>query len=640
MRGLAGQGFTSRLMPGWLALAALILLALAPQAARAEEVIHSFSSQITLLANGSVDVVETISVRAEGRQIRRGIFRDIPTTLRNDDGTLLRSNLNVIDVQKDGAAENWFTESIDGGIRIYIGKSDVYLTGGDYTYRIHYTMTRMARRFEEYDELYWNATGNFWVFPIKTAVAHVILPEGARIGELQVYTGRQGDTGSDATKEIVSDNEAIFRTTRPLQAYEGMTVSVSFAKGALAPLTAWDNFLNYLSDHRRAVFPGIAAFLILLYYYFAWDAVGRDPKKGTIIPLFHPPKDMSAALVHFVHNYGWKRSGWTAFSAAIVSLATKGLVEINKDGKETSFRHTEKQVDYLPPGEQILDDYVRMKGTLKVNRANGTTILSKRDKFKSAIEGENRTVYFNHNRLYVFFGIGLSVLLVLGLVVINALDPVWLVISVAAGIAFVVVGSLIKSAAQGSWFVRLFIFIWVAVAGSNVVGTLGSFVTFGQIDAGWIAAISIIVMNAVFAFLMRAPTVLGRQVMDQIDGFKMYLETAEKSRLDFIEEPDFTIKRFEEILPYAIALGVEEKWGDRLAGELARHAIPETSSYNPYWYHGTRFSSSNLGRDIAGVTSGVSAAMIASQPVSSSSSGGGGGGFSGGGGGGGGGGGW
>ncbi|MCB9993335.1 MAG: DUF2207 domain-containing protein [Hyphomicrobiaceae bacterium] len=624
----------------WALLSALAL-AFSATPVFAEEVIHSFSSQVTVLTNGSVDVVETISVRAEGSQIRHGIFRDIPTTLRNDDGSLLRSNLNVVDIQKDGRTEPWFTESIEGGLRIYIGNKDIYLTGGDYTYRIHYTMTRMVRRFETYDELYWNATGNFWTFPIKTAVAHVILPDGARIGELQVYTGRQGDTGSDATKEQVAGNEAIFRTTRPLQAYEGMTVSVSFAKGVLAPETDWDRFLYYLSDHRGAIFPGVAAFLILLYYYFAWDAVGRDPKKGTIIPLFHPPKDMSAALVHYVHNYGWKRSGWTAFSAAILSLATKGLIEIEKEGKETSFRHTQKTVDYLPPGEQILDDYIRMKGTLKVNVSNGPTILSKRKKFTSAIETENRAVYFNQNRLYVFFGLALSLILMLGLVLIGAIDPIWLLIAFGIGIAFVVLGSLLNSVFQGGWAVRIFIFVWVMIAGSNVVGSLGSILTLGEINAGWFAAISIILINVVFAFLMRAPTVLGRQVMDQIDGFKLYLETAEKNRLDFIEEPDFTIARFEEILPYAVALGVEQKWSDRMTGELERHTIEVSQGgYHPYWYHGSDFSTSNLSRSVAGISSGISAAMIASQPASSSSSGGGGGGFSGGGGGGGGGGGW
>src|SRR5690606_24899189 len=137
-----------------------------------------------------------------------------------------------------------------------------------------------------------------------------------------------------------------------------------------------------------------------------------------------------------------------------------------------------------------------------------------------------------------------------------------------------------------------------------------------------------------------APTVHGRKVMDEIDGFKMYLETAEKERLNFQDEPDMSVQRFEAILPYAMALGVEKPWSERFEKDLARHAAKDAEGYSPLWYSGGNFSAGSFARTMGGVATGLSAAMIASQPQASSSSGSGGGGFSGGGGGGGGGGGW
>jgi uncharacterized membrane protein len=136
--------------------------------------------------------------------------------------------------------------------------------------------------------------------------------------------------------------------------------------------------------------------------------------------------------------------------------------------------------------------------------------------------------------------------------------------------------------------------------------------------------------------------------MDQLDGFKMYLETAEKNRLNMTGEPPMTIERFERILPFAIALGVEKPWSEHFEGELARNAVADArGDYQPTWYSGRSWSSSSGGfsKTVSTVATGMSAAMIAAQPVSSSSSGfssggGGGGGSSGGGGGGGGGGGW
>src|SRR5690606_28549434 len=95
----------------------------------------------------------------------------------------------------------------------------------------------------------------------------------------------------------------------------------------------------------------------------------------------------------------------------------------------------------------------------------------------------------------------------------------------------------------------------------------------------------------------RAPTVQGRRIMDQIEGFRMYLDTAEKERLNISGEPPMTITRFEAILPYAIALGVEKPWSEHFEGELARHAVPDAPSgtYRPRWYSGRDFSSTSGG---------------------------------------------
>src|SRR5690606_26249488 len=115
--------------------------------------------------------------------------------------------------------------------------------------------------------------------------------------------------------------------TRPLASGEGVSVAASFQKGILAEPEGLDRIGWWLSDHRDVVFPGIAVALVLLYNLLAWSQVGRDPKKGTIIPLFHPPKGFSPGLAHWVHRMGWEKNGWTAFTAAIFDLGVRGLVK-------------------------------------------------------------------------------------------------------------------------------------------------------------------------------------------------------------------------------------------------------------------------------------------------------------------------
>ncbi|VAW20272.1 Putative membrane protein precursor, partial [hydrothermal vent metagenome] len=491
-------------------------------------------------------------------------------------------------------------------------------------------------------ELYWNATGNFWSFSIENAVAQVTLPNGANIVELAVYTGSQGATDTDAKFTRSSDNTAYFRATRSFKPREGMSISVSFEKGVLIEPSLVQRILYFISDQRSSIFPLLSVLLILAYYYFAWDAVGRDPKKGTIIPLFAPPEGFSPALSHFIHYMGWKKSGWTAYSAALVSLVTHGLITNEKDQKKKiNVTHLQQSARNLPRGEAVIEKFLKKKRVLKVSKSSGKSINSNKGKFIKAIISENQNAYFFNNFIYSGTGIALSILVVIAMIIGGILAPAQGLMILSASIGLIVLAIAFSSIGGAGIVGKIVVFSWFSIVGINMAGGMTSLFSSMRLDMPLIATISIGLINALFIFLMRAPTVHGRKIMDQIDGFKMYLETAEKNRLNFNREPDFTIERFEEILPYAIALGVEKPWSNRLEGEFSRNAIEQPKGgYHPNWYSGSNFGSSNLSKSVAGIATGMSAAMIASQPSSSSSSGGGGGGSSGGGGGGGGGGGW
>lgn len=627
-------------------VAAALLCALALPAA-AREVIHSFVSHVTLRVDGSVDVTETIVVNAEGITIRRGIYRDIPTILVDPEGKKLRSNLEVISVKRDGATEPFFTEGITNGMRIYVGDADVFLNHGTYTYELRYTMTRMARQFDTYDELYWNATGNFWDFPIEKSTATLVLPEGAIIKNVAGYTGAFGSQESEVVATRNSDNSVTFRATRAFYPYEGMSVAVGFQKGILATPEGAEKAIYFLSDYREIILPGIAVFVVFLYYFFAWVSVGRDPKKGTIIPLFYPPKDVSPALTHYVWAYGWKKSGWQAFTSALFSLGAKGCLKIGEEGKKTTLEYLSGSgisAKDLPAGEAVLYEYLRSTKKVTINKSTGPTINTKKTAFQSAITKENSQVYFSHNALYVVLGIALSVICLIVLLVADVLPMELFIFGAAGGGALAAFAVIMKSIWSGGGILRIFQVGLLGLFLSNFLVWIGSgFESFPSIpiNAAALATASIICANLIFGILMRAPTVQGRRIMDQIDGFRMYLETAEKERLNFEKEPVLTKDRFERILPYAIALGVEKPWAQRFEGELLRHAVPDAQEgYQPTWYPRHPHAEPNFSRDIASLASGMSAAMIAAQPASSSSSGSGGGGSSGGGGGGGGGGGW
>lgn len=630
--------------------------------AHAAEVLHSHSSLIEVLPDRSVIVTETIRVRAEGNEIRRGIWRYVPTTSKDENGYTIHHGLEILSVERDGQPDNWHLESIADGEKIYIGDKDVFLRTGDYQYTLKYRTWRQVRDLKDNDEIYWNATGNFWQFPISAAVAQVKLPAGASVINTKAYTGPFGSTASDATISRADNGNIIFRANNGFRPGEGMSVVVSFQKGLMSEPTQFEQMLDYLSDRRALFLPPLCFLIVLAYFYTAWAKVGRDPQKGTIVPLYHPPAGFSPALVHYIHNFGWKKAGWTAFTAALMALATKGLVIIGNSAtdKKTKITVTEKQAPELPVGELKLYTWFKSRGDVVIDKAVGKSLHEMHADFIDTIEEENRRAYFNNNSGFVFFGILLSALMVFSMLYFEVLHFAWVVVSIVIGVFAVIISGIFSHLRMLPKFSPFFFgFIAISLFGNFATGLLASIewfdfaqflnvgsikdlTSFVQEQPGAIATLSILAINIGFGLTMRAATVQGRKIMDQIDGFKMYLETAEKERLNYRDVPDMTVERFERLLPYAVALGVEKPWSDHFEKELARHAPSgEQEGYNPTWHSGRGWRANRIAQNIASTATGVSAAMISAQPASSSSSGfSSGGGFSGGGGGGGGGGGW
>ena len=89
--------------------------------ALAEERIISFDSDVTVADDGELTVIETIRVRAEGYEIKRGIYRDFPTVYKGRGGETHIVGFEVVEVLRDGREENWSTEKMSNGVRVYIG---------------------------------------------------------------------------------------------------------------------------------------------------------------------------------------------------------------------------------------------------------------------------------------------------------------------------------------------------------------------------------------------------------------------------------------------------------------------------------------------------------------------------------------
>ncbi len=268
-------------------LATLVVALGVATATQAAEVIHRFDSVAEVARDGTLTVTETIRVRSEGNEIKRGIYRDFPLRFRDASGRNREVDFNVLSVTRDGQPEHWFTKKPNTGVvRIYAGKEDVFVSRGDHTYVLRYTTGRQIRWIDGKPELNWNVTGNFWTFPILAASYRLTLPGNVRPVRWTAYTGPLGARGTDWRGTTDSSGALTVNTTRLLAPHAGLTVVAEIPPGAVDP----PNESSYwFKDNRHWIIGGIGFVAVAIYYLMAWSAVGRDPRRGTIIPLFHPP---------------------------------------------------------------------------------------------------------------------------------------------------------------------------------------------------------------------------------------------------------------------------------------------------------------------------------------------------------------
>jgi uncharacterized membrane protein YgcG len=631
-------------------LAALVAAAALTQA-QAEERIERFISEVDVQRNGDLIVTESIQVWAEGRQIKRGILRDFPTTYRRADGSRVEVGFEIQFVTRDGAYENYVTERMANGVRVRIGRADGNINTGSHLYVIKYRTTRQIGFFEKYDELYWNATGTGWTFPIDMAEARIHLPENVSIMQSAIYTGPQGGRGRDAVVVEQKPGFIVFRTTKPLPVANGLTVAAGWPKGVVQEPTQMQKIEAALKDDPALLTAGVGGGLVIGFYLLAWFLVGRDPRKGKIIPLFGPPKGMSAAGVGFVHGMGMDKR---TFAAAIVGLGVNGRLKLVDRGETPVLRHL-KSGKPADAAEQAVETALfASRSSVELDQASHETISGAHHQLHDALKGAYGGLFRNN---FWLSGLGFAVVVAATAAIVLRYSESYS--AVAQGIFFgifipliplMIAAAVVRSGWReggGRGQNRMLIGLVVGMTAVAIgIGFLTYNIGFGP--AIWPAMVPYVL--AVLASLgfrwLQAPNKEGRSLMDQIDGFKQYLSVAEEDRLEFLNPPNKTPELFERFLPYAIALNVENSWANRFTGVLAASGVGAAVSS---WYDGREFSADRMSSFTERVGDNLSRTIAsASTPPGSSggsdsgSSGGGssGGGSSGGGGGGGGGSGW
>lgn len=638
------------------------------------EYVESFDSTVEILPNSDLVVTERITVvTLNNNIIKRGLTRDYPLVYNN--GLFINIvDFKIISIKKDDKPVKYHTETLENGIRILIGEESFFLKPGKYIYEIKYQVDQMVGFFEDHDELFYNINGQGWIIPIKSLSARVILPKELPISTVSAdgYTGVTDEKGKDFTAKVASFNGQTiidYELTRSLFTKEGFTTFLSFPKDIITPPTLLDQVEIFIKSNWQLLVGiplliwSIGGSLIL------WLTKGRDPATKTIIPLFNPPDDISPARLRYLHTM---KLDETCLSAALIRLAVKQKITINKTNSTFSIKNNpDKELSEISDEEKdYIDSIFSSSNSISFdnyNQSSSKRIIKAYKKFEKSMKAFNaKNKYIENNRLLwicttifplvLFVAISFIYSIVSGIT--TGYLPLFYLIFLIVGLALiktlVKMGSEIKNEPVtfftvfkiigfvfNTCFILLFIWVIIVLTLTTQYSILTALLSF----------VILLLLYGVASFMQQAlkrRTPEGRKLADAILGFKMFLETADRHRIEVlipelpldlgtkasnIDPVVARLKLFEYYLPYAVALNIEKKWSSKFTDELK---TVETGENNLDWYTSAgAFSAASFSSSFSsGLSSSIASSSSTGSSGSSGSSGGAGGGGGGGGGGG------
>ena len=612
----------------------------------AKEYIDTYHVDITVLDNGNISVTENIKVWAEGKDIKRGIYRWFP--LKNVEKYQRSVPYMNLRVTRNGQPEKiGKTERKSDSIAYYLSDKDVFIeTNTFHDYAISYEVDKAILQFDESDQLYWNIIPFFWEFPISNISAKVKFPENANYLGVELFSGAFGSKTNGLNVSYLETNDGISFQGREFERAQGLTARIKF-EPSLVP--ASENYPIINDAYRKAEkdaqerrikeeearFEGEAVGFILgaLVFLFltiaTWYRLGRKTLVvPTIYPQFYPPKNISPLAARYILRQG-NVDKVKMMTIALVSLASKGILELNR----FTIARVSDSDESATPGEKLLLRKMGLSenGNLfNIKRRSETWAADVRDAASELVAFAEKE--FGENIIYNW-EVTRSMLLVLAVVLFSFLIMTGNGLFIPVIIILCVFTTVLTFIGIGYKYPLypisiLAIFGIIALIMNITLRPMVSLLYF-------IGFLIILVALYVLFAKMKNYSTSGGKAVSQLEGLKMYILAAEHQM--FEDEPEPSGKQFTEIYPYAFAMGLHMVWADKFSKELAEWA--SVSNAGTDWYSSDNSNSSdNFENSFSSFETDFSEAANYTPPSSSGSGGdGGGGGGDGGGGGGGGG---
>ena len=549
----------------------------------------SFRADVTVNDDSTLDVREDISIRNAARFYKYDFIRDLPISTadrwdenyvgpyRPDNGIRVK----ILEATEDNQPATYRQGQGYVYSQLRFGAADAPLDNAEHRFVLQYIVYKALSLGTDRDLVYWNAIGHERNDPVAEAVLSVHLPAGVPESSVEITPrvagrGVSSPRGPETALERVDDapGTITYRATH-VGPRQSLSLAISWPAGFLHPPKT-----SFLGPDPWLLAPPA---LLFLFYLIAWLRIGPEPKPGTVVTCYDPPDGLSAAAVRYAVTTG---SDGRSFAAVIAALACHGCLRVEpQNGKYKlsrlmSDRATEAKL--APEESRVLKMLFEDGSTIELTPAMDQQNTAQNTRYVFAIQqelsGRLGNLYFTRHAGIIALG-ALATFACALLFAARATGrdtsgafffTLWalgagLMIGLLLETAFLPACKAAWRAGAGDGWVKLLpgaaavsVFVWAIVYMLQKLAE-GVSLAFSLMVAG------LMLVNLIWGPFLKRRTPQGREILDQIAGFRLFLEKAEQGQLDKLNDVDQAPQILAEHLAYAIALEVKEAWGDHLA---------------------------------------------------------------------------
>ena len=511
------------------------------------EKITNFDVDFKVNKNGSVDVIERISYVTD-EYGKRGIYRNIPYKYDNASVIKFENKIGIYNFKTtylNGTPTGLYSQNEDNVMYNRLGKEDVFLKPNEeYTYVISYTMYNLIRTSGNIKQIYINAIGNYWEIPIEKYRVKI---SGIN-GDIKVYTGNIGETNNEYLLDK-SDGEYVITSTKNISLGEGMSFIINSTNFVYSSIDMWYN--------RIMTYPVILLLLILipisLFFSILRFIYGIKHNKLKSIVVEYMPPNISPLIAKKLMNKNKNKYSMIV----LFQLIQKGIIKFReKNPKHNNEEYVREVGKPVEKREKQFKDYVEKEYYLDMNLIENVNlevsdyekvaiknlILVKNDIFKKskAFSKIESTLNQEIDIMYLDFYSNINARYILPYIFI---------------LIFLVIG-------------------FIAIFGNQIL------------DGIIISPLIIVLLTSSYLLSLRKYTDRYKDELAKIKGFEKFLIKVEANKFkEFLNVEDL-VSYFNEILPFAVALELENKYLELLNKSIEIYDLDREYIYdNVYYYY-------------------------------------------------------